>query len=132
MAHSLELRVPFLDKKVWELARRIPSKYKVNRGVGKYILRKSALKMLPEEWAKRKKKGFMVPFIHWIREKKYCEKVRNIFNKPFTKEFFDVYMLNKLLDEHFDGEKNNGRKIYTILAFLVWYEVSFIDNEQLQ
>lgn len=132
MAHSLELRVPFLDKKVWELARRIPSKYKVNRGVGKYILRKSALKMLPEEWAKRKKKGFMVPFIHWIREKKYCEKVRNIFNKPFTKEFFDVYMLNKLLDEHFDGEKNNGRKIYTILAFLIWYEVYFIDNEQLQ
>lgn len=41
-------------------------------------------------------------------------------------------MLNKLLDEHFDGEKNNGRKIYTILAFLIWYEVYFIDNEQLQ
>ena len=58
--------------------------------------------------------------------------MRNIFNKPFTKEFFDVYMLNKLLDEHFDGEKNNGRKIYTILAFLIWYEVYFIDNEQLQ
>lgn len=132
MAHSLELRVPFLDKKVWELAKRVPSEYKVRKGVGKYILRASALKMLPEEWAKRKKKGFMVPFIHWIKKEEYCEKVRKVFNEPFVKDFFDVQKLNIMLDEHCDGKKNNGRKIYTIMSFLIWYDVYFVRNGEIK
>ncbi|MGP1570310.1 MAG: asparagine synthase (glutamine-hydrolyzing) [Eubacteriales bacterium] len=132
MAHSLELRVPFLDKKVWELARRIPDSYKVKKGVGKYILRASAMKMLPSAWAKRKKKGFMVPFIHWIKEEKYCEMVRKIFNEQFVSEFFDVKKINVLLDEHMAGKANNGRKIYTIMSFLIWYDIYFVRNGEIK
>ena len=69
MANSVELRVPFLDKKVWELSSKIPTKYMVKDNHTKYIFRKVANKFIPTEWAKRKKLGFPVPFSKWIREK---------------------------------------------------------------
>jgi len=128
MAHSLELRVPFLDKEVMELAKNIPSKYRVNEIDTKYALRQAANKELPEEWAKRKKLGFPVPIRHWFKEEKYYKLVKEMFTADFTHEFFDVDQLVGYLDEHYTGKANRARYIWTVYVFLVWYKRFFIDE----
>ena len=125
MANSIELRVPLLDKKMWELARTIPVKHKVHNEITKYAFRRAAKNKLPEDWAKRRKLGFVVPFVVWIKEEKYYKIVKEVFNKDFVSEFFDKDKINKLLDDHFNGITNNGRKVYTIYTFLKWYESYF-------
>nr|WP_106780520.1 asparagine synthase (glutamine-hydrolyzing) [Lysinibacillus timonensis] len=128
MAHSLELRVPFLDKEVMELAKNIPSKYRVNDIDTKYALRLAANGELPEEWANRKKLGFPVPIRHWLREEKYYNMVKELFQADFTHEFFDVNQLVGYLDEHYTGKANRARYIWTVYVFLVWYKRFFIDE----
>ncbi|MBP3919768.1 MAG: asparagine synthase (glutamine-hydrolyzing) [Clostridia bacterium] len=126
MAHSLELRVPFLDKEVMEQAEKIPAEYKVNTLDTKYVLRQAANRTLPDAWANRKKAGFPVPIRYWLREEPYYNHVKNYFTAPYAKEFFDTDKINALLDAHYNGKANNGRKIWTIFTFLVWYERFFI------
>ena len=127
MAHSLELRVPFLDKEVMKMAEEIPSKYKITKENTKYILRHAANRTLPDEWANRKKKGFPVPIRLWLREEKYAQIVRRYFESAFASEFFDTDALIRLLDDHVAGKANNARKIWTVFTFLVWYKRFFID-----
>lgn len=127
MAHSIELRVPFLDKKVMELAKNIPSKYRVNDLDTKYVLRQAAHQELPEEWAKRPKLGFPVPIRHWLREEKYYNLVKEMFTTDFAREFFDTDQLVGYLDEHYEGKANRGRYIWTVYVFLVWYKQFFVD-----
>ena len=127
MAHSLELRVPFLDKEVFRLASKIPKKYLIKNKTTKCIFREAANKVIPQEWAKRKKLGFPVPFTLWLREQKYFDILKNIFNEEFVSEFFTKEKLSAMLDEHFTGTKNNGRKLYTIYSFLLWYKIYFIE-----
>ena len=127
MAHSLELRVPFLDKEVMKMAEKIPAKYKITKENTKYILRHAANRTLPDEWANRKKKGFPVPIRLWLREEKYAQLVRRYFESAFASEFFDTDALIRLLDDHVAGKANNGRKIWTVFTFLVWYKRFFID-----
>ncbi|MCQ2433075.1 MAG: asparagine synthase (glutamine-hydrolyzing) [Clostridia bacterium] len=126
MAHSLELRVPFLDKHIMEQAERIPAEYKVNEIDTKYVLRQASNRTLPDAWANRKKAGFPVPIRHWLKEQKYYDHVKAYFNAPYAKEFFDTDKINALLDDHFAGKANNGRKIWTVFTFLVWYERFFV------
>lgn len=128
MAHSLELRVPFLDREVMNLARKIPTKYKLQHNTTKYVFREAAYKVLPEEWAKRPKKGFPVPFAKWILEEKYYNKVKKLLSEDYVNEFFDQRQVLHLLEDHYTGRKNNGRKIWTIYTFLLWYKVYFIDE----
>ena len=126
MAHSLELRVPYLDKKVWELARSIDSKYCVDGMETKKAFRTSALSHIPMDWAKRKKLGFLVPFRVWLREDKYYNKVKEMFQKDFVSEFFNQELLLKWLEDHKNKVGNYHRKIYTVYSFLLWYEQYFV------
>ena len=128
-AHSFETRAPILDKEVFSAASKIPKKYLIKNQVTKYIFREIANKVVPPEWAKRKKLGFPVPFRFWIKEQKYYDILKNMFNENFVSEFFDKDKLLSMLDEHFNGKKNNGRKLYTIYTFLVWYKVYFVENK---
>lgn len=130
MANSLELRVPILDKEVFKLASSIPTEYKISKGTTKYALRKAASKRIPEDWYKRRKKGFPVPIIKWFREEKYYNIVKKMFEEDFTKDFFNQKALLKLLEGHYKGKKNNCRKIWTVYVFLVWYKKFFIDFEK--
>lgn len=125
MANSLELRVPFLDKEVMEVARKIPTEYKIKNNTTKNIFREAAADILPDEWAKREKLGFPVPFHHWIREEKYYKIVKKEFEQDYVTKFFKKDGLDKLLSDHLKS-KENGRKIYTIYMFLLWYKVYFI------
>lgn len=125
MASSLELRVPFLDKEVFEYSTHIGVPHIVNNHVTKYAFRKAASKTVPKEWSTRPKLGFLVPFKNWLKEDKYYNIVKNVFNKDYVDEFFNKEKINKLLDEHYNGKWNNARKIYTIYTFLVWYGIYF-------
>jgi len=125
MANSLELRVPLLDIELFRVTRKIPSKYLLRNKQTKYIFRDTAGEKLPDEWKKRRKCGFPVPFSKWIREEKYYSKVKDYFEKDYVSEFFDKLYINQLLEDHFNCTKNNGRIIYNIFIFLVWYDVYF-------
>lgn len=132
MANSVELRVPFLDKEVWNVARKIPSKYLIKDGETKKVFRDVAAEVIPEEWAKRRKLGFPVPFFMWIKEEKYFNKVKDLFMQDWVSEFFDKDKINKMLDDHYAGVENHGRKLYNIYIFLVWYKVYFVDNIEIK
>lgn len=126
MANSLELRVPFLDKEVWNLARTIPSKFKVTKdGQTKVAMRKAALKNMPEKVASRKKLGFPVPTREWLKQEKYYNIVKAEFESENSKKFFVTEEIVKLLDEHYKLKKDNSRKIWTIYVFLIWYKEFF-------
>ena len=125
MANSIELRVPFLDKEVWDVARKIPTKYLIRNKKTKEIFRSVADEVMPEDWSKRRKLGFPVPFSKWIREEKYYLEVKKYFNKDYASKFFDTKVINKLLEDHYHNICNNGRKIYNIYIFLIWYQVYF-------
>lgn len=129
MAHSLELRVPFLDKKVMEFAQHIPARFRVNENGNKQVVRHAANRVLPDEWATRPKKGFPVPLKFWLREQKYYDYVKEYFTAPWAEEFFDTSKLMQMLDDHFEGRALNQRKIYTALTFLIWYKCYFIDED---
>lgn len=128
MANSIELRVPLLDSVLFGYAKQIPTKHLVKDKETKYLFRDIAHEKIPEEWSKRRKLGFPVPFSKWIKEEKYYKKVKEMFNKPFVSEFFDKEHINNLLTEHYKNIKNNGRKIYNIYVFLIWYDVYFNKN----
>lgn len=129
MAHSLELRVPYLDKKIAELANSIPTKYLVNKHDTKYALRQASAKVLPAEWAKRPKLGFPTPIKQWLKEPRFYKQVRELFTADFVKQIFDQDKIVKLLDDNFHGSGNARRQIWTIYTFLVWYRLFFVDYE---
>ncbi|MDM8277019.1 asparagine synthase (glutamine-hydrolyzing) [Lactobacillus gallinarum] len=129
MAHSLEVRVPYLDKKIAELANSIPTKYLVNRHDTKYALRKASEKVLPDEWAKRPKLGFPTPIKQWLKEPRFYKQVRALFEEEFVNDIFDQKKIIKLLDDNYEGDGSHRRQIWAIYTFLVWYKLFFVDYE---
>ena len=121
MANSLELRVPFLDKKVMELAEQIPLDCRVNRKTTKIALRKAAEKTLPKVTATKDKLGFPVPIREWLKEDGYYNTVKQAFLSPAAEKYFDTAKLVKMLDKHRRGKEDLSRKIWTVYTFLVWY-----------
>ncbi|MCL6572141.1 MAG: asparagine synthase (glutamine-hydrolyzing) [Bacillus sp. (in: Bacteria)] len=122
MAHSLELRVPFLDKAVFEVASKIPTSLKTANGTTKYILRKAAEGIIPDHVLNRKKLGFPVPLRHWLKDE------MNEWAKKIIRESNTDHLLNKtyalrLLEDHCQGKADNSRKIWTVLMFMVWHQV---------
>ncbi len=128
MAHSLELRVPFLDREVFAVASRIPVKHRIGGGTTKYAMRQAALRHIPAAAANKPKLGFPVPVRVWLRQDKYYNKVKEAFTSPAAARFFNTDALVALLDAHYRGKTDNSRKIWTVYAFLVWYGVYFKDE----
>lgn len=128
MANSLELRVPFLDKKMLELSTRIPSRYRAANETTKIALRGAAIKQLPERTANKKKLGFPVPLNDWLREDKYYNKVKAAFQGDIAEKFFVTSELMKLLDDHKSGKALNMQKIWSFYTFILWYEQFFVLN----
>ena len=125
MAHSIELRVPFLDREVMKTAAKVPEKYRVNDIDTKYAFRLAARRALPEESANRKKLGFPVPIRHWIREEKYYVIIKSYFESSHAAQFFNVQEIMTLLNDHYQGKVNNARKVWTIFMFLIWHKKYF-------
>lgn len=130
MANSLEVRVPFLDKKVLELAQTLPLHYKVRAPKTKVALRGAAEKVIRSKTAEKKKLGFPIPIRVWLKEDAYYNRVKEMFLSDAAKKFFDTELLVKMLDEHkhakhVNEKTDNSRKIWTVYIFLVWYDRFF-------
>ena len=129
MAHSLELRVPFLDREVMALAEQIPTRHRVTKENTKYAMRLAALRACPPQTANKKKLGFPVPIRVWLKEDKYYNIVKEAFTSPEAEQFFDTKALVALLDDHRAEKYDLSRKIWTVFTFLVWYRVYFLDEK---
>ena len=127
MANSLELRVPFLDKKVMELAETIPLNCRVSTKTTKLALRKAAEKTLPKLTAEKDKLGFPVPIRVWLKEDKYYNTVKEEFTGEIADKFFNTEKLVALLDNHRAGKADNSRKIWTVYTFIIWYKQYFTE-----
>jgi asparagine synthase (glutamine-hydrolysing) len=122
MMNSLEVRAPFLDTRVVDLANHMPASFKMKGLTRKYILKKLMEGKLPRDIVYRKKKGFGIPIAEWIRGGL----------KPVVLDFlgpgsigqiglFDLRFVDKLLSEHFSGKKDNRKQIWTLLIFAMWW-----------
>ena len=125
MANSLEVRVPFLDRKVAEEAFKFPLKFRVTPHETKSLFRHMAEKYLPKENADRRKLGFPVPIRKWLREDTYYNKVYAVLTSDAGKKFFNQKELTGLLQAHKEGKKDNSRKIWTVYMLLIWYQANF-------
>lgn len=126
MANSLELRVPFLDRRVLETALKIPSEYRVTKDGTKLALRRAALKSLPEKTADMPKIGFLTPLNDWLRQDEYYQMIRAAFNGETAGRFFQTQNITRLLDDHKAGKAHNMKKIWSVYCFIVWYEEFFV------
>ncbi len=127
MAHSLELRVPFLDKKIAEISERIPEKLKYKAGKTKYILRKALEKILPRATAGRKKLGFPTALRFWLREKPDSFS-KTILENDYIQEHFKLGYIKHLFKEHAGGKVDNSRKIYLLYILALWYNVFIVNS----
>ncbi|MEE1197084.1 MAG: asparagine synthase (glutamine-hydrolyzing) [Lachnospiraceae bacterium] len=125
-AVGLEIRMPLTDRRIFDIASRMPSKYKVNEEQNKVALRTAAAKVLPEEIAFRKKLGFIVPIRIWMADDRYNQDVRAKFHSEMAEKFFNVEEINAVFDDYVGGNSDNWRKVWTIYTFLVWYEEYFV------
>ena len=126
MAHSIEVRSPFLDHEVVEFAARIPAKYKWRRGEGKWLLKRAFADSLPEMVVERSKQGFGVPVDEWFRGelREFAgEKLDALGARPP----FDASGVAQTLQSHVDGRADNGLRIWDLVMLECWYE-RFIDD----
>ncbi|HIR42174.1 MAG TPA: asparagine synthase (glutamine-hydrolyzing) [Candidatus Aphodovivens avicola] len=127
MAHSLESRVPFLDRRVFDVAATVPLAFKADGHQTKIALREAAERAIPRDWAQKEKLGFPVPVVDWLRQDRYRRRVEEWFAGDIARRFFDIDELAKLLDEHASGI-DRSRKIWIVLMFLLWYRIYFVDQ----
>lgn len=123
MANSLELRVPFLDKEVFEVARTLPTSEKISHGTTKYALRRAIAEIVPEHVINRRKLGFPVPTRHWLAGPELHDWARGIVRDSATDEFVDKASVLRMLDEHRAGTSDHSRRIWTMLCFMIWYGI---------
>ncbi|QGU01687.1 Putative asparagine synthetase [glutamine-hydrolyzing] [Corynebacterium kalinowskii] len=123
MANSLELRVPFLDKVVFDVAESIPHDLKISHGTTKYALRQAMEGIVPEHVLHRKKLGFPVPMRHWLAGDELFGWAQDTINESQTERIFDKKAVLEMLNEHRDGVSDHSRRLWTVLAFMVWHGI---------
>ncbi len=122
MAHSLELRVPFLDKEVFEVASKLPSELKTANKTTKYALREAMRGIVPDSILYRKKLGFPVPIRVWLKNELHDWAIKTI-NESETDALINKSYVLKLLDDHVHDKQDNSRKIWTVLVFMIWHKI---------
>lgn len=125
-AAGLEIRMPLTDRRIFDIASRMPSRFKVNAEQNKVAFRTAAAKVLPEEIAFRKKLGFIVPIRIWMADERYNQDVQAKFHSDMAAQFFNMDEINAIFDDYVGGNSDNWRKVWTIYTFLVWYEEYFV------
>jgi len=123
MAHSLEVRVPFLDHKFVEWAFTAESSANLHNGIGKYALKQALQPHLPDDVLYRKKMGFAVPLAEWFRgplQQKLQDKL--LSDVMVSSGYFNVAELQQLIDDHKRGLKDNSAILWTLLMFAAFLE----------
>ncbi len=124
MAHSLELRVPFLDREVFEVAAKIPVELKLppHSVETKYALRQALRQVVPPAIVNRKKLGFPTPTRVWLRGEMY-DWAHDILDRSDAGDLLHLDYVRRLLDAHKRGEADYSRKVWTVLVFCVWHAI---------
>lgn len=126
MAHSVEIRSPFLDYRLVEFAATIPDHMKIRDGNVKDILKKTLKSLLPEEIAKRPKEGFVLPVFDWMRKglKDYCKDV--LSEKRLKKHnLLNSDAVKVLVQDHYLGDTNKAGRVWNLMMFQIWWEKYF-------
>ncbi|MGL6106070.1 asparagine synthase (glutamine-hydrolyzing) [Romboutsia sp.] len=126
MGHSIELRVPFLDKEVFKVAKNLDLDQKVTKLNTKVLLRAAFKGIIPNSMVEKKKLGFPTPIRVWLKED-LGDVVRKTINDSQTDDIIDKEYILHLLDEHIKGVADNSRKVWTIFIFCMWH-IMFIEN----
>ncbi|MDQ0254550.1 asparagine synthase (glutamine-hydrolyzing) [Evansella vedderi] len=126
MAHSLELRVPFLDRDVFDVASRIPLHGKVHGHQTKVWLREALGDVVPAHVLHRKKLGFPVPIRIWLKDEMY-DWARSWITNSQTDHLFNKKECLQLLEDHRQGKFDASRKIWTILTYMIWH-YNYMEN----
>jgi len=128
MANSLESRVPFLDYRLVEFVESLPPKLKLNGLNGKYLHKQAVGKWLPREVVRRKKKGFANPIEDWfrVRMKPFVEDCL-LGSDSFTRRYFDVNYIKKMLELDRTGKEQYRRHIYLLVSLELWHR-RFLQN----
>ena len=124
-AAGLEVRMPLTDRRIFDIASRLPARFKVNEEQNKVAFRTAASKVLPEEIAFRKKLGFVVPIRYWMADEKYNGDVREKLFGETSAKFFRQEEVSAIWDAYIGGNSDLWRKVWTIYVFLVWYDIYF-------
>lgn len=122
MAHSLELRVPFLDKEVYKVAAELQVDDKITKHTTKLALREAMAEIVPEHVLFRRKLGFPVPIRHWLKGPLYDWAIQLIKESDTDHLFNKEYLVN-LLNTHCQGKLDLSRKIWTVLIFMIWHQI---------
>jgi len=127
MAHSQELRVPFLDHRLVELASTLPPDWKIRGGKGKVLLREIMASRLPAPILERSKKGFPVPTAPLLRELGPHVRELLLGRESACRSWFDPPAIERLLDRHVTGRAERGQELWSLLIFELWHGV-FLDR----
>ncbi len=122
MGNSLEVRVPYLDKEVFEAAKILTSRDKLSHGTTKYILRHAFRDLLNDETVMRPKLGYPVPVRLWLKNELY-DWARDIITSPYADEFIDKNVVLKMLEDHRNGVRDNYKPLWNIMTFITWYKL---------
>ncbi|KPK75372.1 MAG: hypothetical protein AMJ89_04625 [candidate division Zixibacteria bacterium SM23_73] len=124
MAHSLEVRVPFLDHQLMEFLATVPPQLKIRNLQKKYIHRKAVSKILPKEILQKKKKGFSLPLGSWFR-KELSGFVQEVLTQDQIEKtgLFDQEYIDQILQEHLSYKADHESKIMALLVFIIWYDI---------
>ncbi len=123
MAHSLEVRVPFLDHHLLEFAARIPTGLKLHGMESKYILKRAVEDLLPPDFLRRRKMGFSLPLTVWFRNE-LRPYVEDVLSERAIREagVFQYRAVRAILDDHFSRRANYDGQIWALITFTTWYE----------
>lgn len=131
MAASLEVRAPILDHVFVEWATGLPPEWKLRGRKQKYILTKLAERVgVPKEALYRRKQGFALPLVHWIRNE-LKDLLMTVLLEPRTVQrgYFNPDGVRRLLEEHFSGRRVHSQRIWRLLMFEMWHR-NFLENFQ--
>jgi asparagine synthase (glutamine-hydrolysing) len=127
MAASLEVRVPYLDHRVVELAATMADDLKIRGGEGKYILKKVAATILPADVVKRRKMGFPVPLSIWFRKRGDCTDIL-LESRTADRGLFDPQFVQNIIHEHRQGRHDYGYIIWLLINLEHWIRM-FVEGE---
>jgi asparagine synthase (glutamine-hydrolysing) len=123
MAHGLEVRVPFLDHRFVEMVTGIPERLKLRRLTTKYIWKKAIKDHIPDEIARRGKKGFGIPIAKWL-----CDELKDLMlellsEKRLKKQgIFNPSRVKTLVSDHLAYRVDNRKKLWNLLIFQLWWD----------
>lgn len=129
MAHSLEVRVPFLDREVFAFASTLKNSDKLREGTTKYLLRYAFKDYVNPETFMRPKLGYPVPVRVWLRGELY-EWARDIIQNSQADEYINKQVALQMLEDHRTGKADNYRKLWAILVFITWYRLYIAGAEE--